>query len=141
MPIFTQDEYDDSNARPSLDEAWRRLPVVRRVAGLRVRWLGPLVDLGHERWIGDLSQAAWGYLEGCGWQRAMEDAGPMLDGRGRVRARWAAGLTDAVERLAAEGERTGPEGDRDRWASWVCLEMAEPSAVIQAAAIKRGWDR
>ena len=141
MPIFKQREYDDFDARPSFDKAWDRLPIVRRIAGLRVRWLGPLVDLGHDRWIGELSDAAWGTLEGCGWQRAIDGAGEMVDRRGRVRAKWAAAFRDAVERLAEEGGYAGPEGDEDRWASWVCFEMAEPRAVIQATAVKRGWDR
>ena len=47
----------------------------------------------------------------------------------------------SVDRLAEEGGYAGPEGDEHRWASWVCFEMAEPRAVIQAMATKRGWDR
>jgi hypothetical protein len=141
MPIFTQREYDDFDARPSFDEAWDRLPIVRRIAGLRVRWLGPLVNLGHDRWMGDLADAAWGHLEDCGWQTAMDAAEQMLDKRGRVRPKWAAAFRDAVERLAEGGGYAGPEGDADRWASWVCFEMAEPHAVIEAMAVKRGWDR
>lgn len=92
MPIFKQREYDDFDARPSFDKAWGRLPIVRRIAGLRVRWLGPLVNLGHDRWIGELSGAAWGTLEGCGWQAAMDGAGEMVDKRGRVRPKWAAAV-------------------------------------------------
>ena len=63
MPIFQQSEYTDFSCRPGLDEAWERLPVVATFDGLGARWLGPLVDLGHEVWLGDLSQGAWGYLE------------------------------------------------------------------------------
>ncbi len=85
--------------------------------------------------------AAWGTLEGCGWQRAIDGAGEMVDKRGRVRPKWATAFRDAVERLAEEGGYAGPEGDEDRWASWVCFEIAEPRAVIEAIAVKRGWDR
>lgn len=139
MAVFTEQEYAED--RPSLDDAWDRLPVVRRIAGLRVRWLGPLVDLGHDRWMGDLADAAWGVLESSGWQDALDEGGPMLDGRGRVRPKWATAFRDAVNRLADGGSYAGPEGDADRWASWVCFEMAEPHEVIKRMAEKRGWDR
>lgn len=141
MSIFTQLEYDDFDARPSLDDAWNRLPIVRRLGGLGIRWLGPFVNLGHDQWMGELAGAAWGHLEGCGWQELLRSAGAMLDGRGRVRTTWSADLRDAVYRLSEDGARTGPEGDPDRWASWVCFEMAEPHQYIRALAEKRGWDR
>jgi hypothetical protein len=141
MPIFSEHEYLTFEDRPSLDEAWDRLPVVKRIAGLRIRWLGPLVNLGHDGWIEDLSGAAWGQLTDCGWEQAMDQSGPMMDKRGRVRRRWAAALHKAVELLAEAGGCEGPEGDSDRWASWVCYELSEPRAVIQAAATRRGWDR
>jgi hypothetical protein len=139
MPIFRKREYADDP--PSFNEAWDRLPVVRRIGGLRVRWLGPLVDLGHDRWMGELSGAAWGFGESCGWQAALERGGAMLTPGGRVRPQWAAAFRDAVQRLADMGGYSGPEGDEDRWASWLCYEMAEPRAVIQASAAKRGWER
>lgn len=141
MPVFTQQEYDDFDQRPGLDEAWDRLPVVRRIGGLGVRWLGPLVNLGHDRWMGDMADAAWGPLESCGWSEALDRGGPMLDARGRVRRDWALAFRDAVSRLAGAGEYAGPEGDEARWASWLCFEMAEPRAVVSASAAKRGWDR
>lgn len=139
MPIFRPEEYTDD--RPTLDDGWDRLPIIRRVAGLKLRWIGPLVAVGHDDWAGELSEAAWGHLEGCGWQAAYDAGGDMLDKGGRIRPVWSTALRTAADRLASAGEYSGPEGDIQRWASWLCYEMTEPHDVLLAAATKRGWDR
>ena len=139
-PIFSDDEYDDFDQRPDLDTAWVRLPVVRRIAGFEVRYLGPLVDLGLDTWLGEMSQGAYGYLEGSGWMNDLPE-GPMLDTAGRVRTAWSGRFKIAVTRLADAGANAGPESDPDRWASWLCFELSEPREVIGAKAKLRGWDR
>ena len=139
-PIFTDDEYEDFDQRPDLNAAWDRLPVVRRIAGFGVRYLGPLVDLGLDTWLGEMSQGAYGYLEDSGWMNALPE-GPMLDGAGRVRTSWSRSFKVAVDRLAEAGTNAGPESDPDRWASWLCFELAEPCEVLGAQAKFRGWDR
>lgn len=81
--------------------------------------------LGHDRWMGDSADAAWGVLKSSGWQDALDEGGPMLDGRGRVRPKWATAFRDAVNRLA-DGEATrdpratptaGRPGCASRWRS------------------------
>ncbi len=139
-PIFTDDEYEDFDQRPDLNAAWDRLPVVRRIAGFKVRYLGPLVDLGLDPWLGEMSGGAYGYLEDSGWMDALPEA-PMLDAAGRVRTSWSRSFKVAVDRLAEAGTNAGPESDPDRWASWLCFELAEPNEVIGAQAKLRGWDR
>lgn len=138
MPLFSADDYDCS---PAFEECWSRLPIIRRIGGWEVRWLAPLVDLGYESWIGDMSEGAWGYLEDCGWQAAMTGCGPMLDKRGRLKPKWVSAFCDAVVRLKDAGEYAGPEGDGDRWASWLCFKLSEPHGILAAKAKKRGWDR
>ena len=141
MPIFQQSEYTDFSCRPGLDEAWERLPVVATFDGLGARWLGPLVDLGHELWLGDLSQGAWGYLEGCGWQEALAECGPMLSPSGDIHAPWSEGFAEAVRLLVAAGEHAGPESRPDRWASWVAWAYTEPHDHVRGLAEANGWDR
>jgi hypothetical protein len=141
MPLFTVEEYEDFGSRPGMDEAWDRLPIVKRIGGIGLRWLGPLVELGHDRWMGDLADAAYGHLESCGWQHALDQGGAMLDARGRVRPQWAAAFCDAATRLAEGGSYAGPEGDASRWAAWMAFEFSEPHQWLSAAAAKRGWDR
>jgi hypothetical protein len=141
MPVFTPEEYANPDARPTFEEAWERLPVVRRWGGYRVRWIGPLVDLGLDGWIEDMAAAAWGYIEGCGWTTEMDGAGDVLDRRGRVRRGWAAAFGRATRLLAQAGSYAGPESDADRWASWIAYSFREPAAELRRAALRRGWDR
>ena len=140
MPIFTDREYRNPHSRPDLQHAWDRLPIVRRLAGLKIRWLGPLVDLGHDVWLSDLSDGAWGYL-GETWAEHFEGAGPMLGTTGRVRPEWSKALRAAVDDLVYAGETAGPEQDPHLWASWVCFELSEPRAFLEGIARARGWDR
>ena len=140
MAIFRDSEYTDFSCRPGLDAAWERLPVVATFDGLGARWLGPLVDLGHEVWLGDLSQGAWGYLEGCGWSDLIP-AGPMLTRAGKPRAEWAKKLAQAARRLGERGGEAGPENDPERWLSWLCLELSEARGYVQGIAERSGWDR
>ncbi len=68
----------------TLDRDWSSLPVLTTLDGLALRWAGPLVDLGHDWWLSDMSQAAWGYLEFCGWAEAMPE-GKALDADGNLK--------------------------------------------------------
>ncbi len=66
------------------EEAFARMPVLRRADGLGLRWLGPMVEHpDHSMWVDELGRAAWGWLEGCGWQEAWPAADPCGDLRGR----------------------------------------------------------
>ncbi len=141
MPIFTEEEYHDHWQRPDLREALDRLPVVMRADRLELQWLGPMVNLGHDVWMGELANAAWGHLEGCGWQRILADAGPVLAPSGRVRTAWAKAFGRAARALADAGGWAGPEGSPHRWASWLAFEMSELRDVVEARAVAKGWDR
>ncbi len=143
-PLFTDQEYENWDARPTLNEAWERLPVVRKIAGFKIRWIGPLIELGYD-WVSDLSAGAYGYLLQPDWWYApwtnfLPD-GPMLDRTGRIRADWSRGFRQAVEHLVRAADGPGPETDPDRWASWLCFELSEPSTLIRAEAERQGWDR
>ena len=139
MPIFRPHEY--KHDRPTLRDAWDRLPVVVTISGLEIRWLGPLVDLGHDVWLGEMSEGAWGFLEGSGWQEVLAEGGPMLTDAGRLRAPWKAAFAEAVRLLAAGGEYAGPESCPHRWASWVAFAHSEPRAYVAERAEAKGWDR
>ena len=139
MPIFTDDEYRKLAQRPGLEEAWQRLPVVATVDEVDLRWIGPLVDLGHDQWLGDLAQAAWGYLEDCGWHAALAEGGEMLDDDGAIRSEWASAFGRAARRIAEAGTRSGPENDLGRWGSWIAAEMSAPRAYVQGIAEAKGW--
>ncbi len=138
MPIFSEDEYRDVWSRPDLREALDRLPVLMRADHLEVLWLGPLVDLGHDVWMGDLANAAWGHLEGCGWQRILAEAGDPVAPSGRIRTAWAKAFGRAARALAEAGGYAGPEGSPHRWASWLAFEMADIREIVQARAKARG---
>ena len=137
--LFTEEEYKDWEARPDLNEAWDRLPVVRKIAGFKIRWLGPLVELGYDDWLGDVSTTADGYF---GWDRLLPE-GQMLDSRGRIRADWSRAFKSAVEKLVWQAELDGGAllFEPDRWASWLCHTLYEPNKLIRAEAERRGWDR
>ena len=139
MPVFSQSEYRDFQHRPTLEEAWKRLPVVADFDGLGARWLGPLVDLGHDVWLGDLSQAGWGFLEGCGWTELLPES-PMLDDNGEPRDVWKKNLAAAARLLAERGLYSGPEGDPERWLSWLCVELSEPRSYVEGLARAKGCD-
>ncbi len=137
-PLFTDEEYDDWDARPTLREAWDRLPVVRTIAGFKIRWLGPLVELGYDEWLEDIATEAWEHLEHTGWADLLPE-GPLLDRRGRVRADWSRAFKRAVDRLVAAAFMS-LETDPDRWASWGCYTLHEPNRLLRAEAERRGWD-
>jgi len=141
MAIFTEDEYRDFYERPGLDKALDRLPVVMRVDRLEVKWLGPLVDLGHDVWMGELANGAWGHLEGCGWQRILAEAGDPMGSSGRVRTAWAKEFGRAARTLAENGSYAGPEGSAHRWASWLAFEMSDIREIVETRAKAKGWDR
>ncbi len=102
--------------------------------GLAIRWLGPLIDQGFDGWIGELSEAAWGHLELCGWQDAYADGGPMLDRGGSIRPAWEQAFGRTARLLAGEGAYAGPESDPERWAAWLVFEMAAPHGWVRARA-------
>jgi hypothetical protein len=141
MPLFTDREYTEVEHLPSFEQAWDRLPVVLTIGGLGVRWVGPLVQLGHDRWLGDLSEAAYGYLLDCGWQEPLDEAGAPLDAEGRLRPAWALAFGEAARCLAFEGERAGPESDPERWAAWLAFELGGVHGLVRKRAEAEGWDR
>lgn len=108
---------------PSFEDAYEALPVVFLLDGAPVRWLGPLVDAGHDGWMGDLSAAAYGTLEECGWMDAAASGPAFLEG-GRLCRTWSEALADAAGSLAAEGSYSGPEGSVERWASWLVFHWS-----------------
>jgi hypothetical protein len=111
-------------------EAWTCLPVVLDIKGLSVRWLGPLVDIGHDRWLGSMSQAAWGHLEDCGWADLLPNEGFLR--AGKVAPAWVEGLFSAAVSLSLAGVRAGPECDPEIWVSWLCFEISEPHRYLRA---------
>ena len=141
QPLFTDAEYSDWELRPGLDEAWERLPVVRKIAGFKIRYLGPLIDLGYDGWLEEVSTAADGYF---GWDRLLPE-GPMLDSRGRIRADWSRAFKSAVGKLVWEaqldGQLEGPIWGPDDWATWLCHTLHKPKKLIRAKAERSGWDR
>ncbi len=141
MAVFRDEEYADFHERPGLDQALDRLPVVMRIDKLRVQWLGPLVNLGHDVWMGELAGAAWGYLEDCGWQEILAEAGDPMGSGDRIRTSWAKAFGQAARALASAGSYAGPEGCANRWASWLAFEMGDIREIVEARAKARGCDR
>ncbi len=141
MPLFADPEYTEPGCLPSLEQAWDRLPVVLTIGGIGVRWVGPLVRLGHDRWLGDLSEAAYGYLEDSGWRELLAEAGAPLDGAGRLRSAWAFAFGEAARCLALEGERAGPESSPERWAAWLAFESAGVHGLVKDMAEAARWER
>ena len=111
---------------------FRDLKVRATIDGLGVRWLGPLAN-ATSLWLDDMSTAAYGYLEDCGWGTCLR-SGPMVTEGGRVSRTWAKGFGEAARRLAEAGSRAGPESDPEAWASWLAFELAEPHAWLRAKA-------
>ncbi|MFH1469812.1 MAG: hypothetical protein ABIO70_35835 [Pseudomonadota bacterium] len=138
MSVFTEAEYRDSDQRPSLEEAWGRLPVLCHIDGLAIRWVGPLVNLGLDPWLADMAEGAWGPLEDCGWQEILEDCGEALAADGSFRPAWAQAFGEAARTLAEAGEYAGPESDPEAWAAWLCFELAKPREAIERLADEQG---
>ncbi|TVQ89547.1 MAG: hypothetical protein EA397_15020 [Deltaproteobacteria bacterium] len=121
-----------SSSDRSFGAACERLPVVLTLQGIPIRWLGPLVSAGYEADLELMSQAAWGYLEDCGWQEPLQDAGPLFDEDGEIRPAYARAFADAAERLAAAGGHAGPESEMIVWGAWLGTNLAQTCAVIRA---------
>ena len=117
----------------SFERAWRKLPVVFVMDGEHVRWLGPLVDAGHDDWIGDLSNAAYSHLEDCGWMDLVPSV-PATVRDGRLCAEWSEALSLASEQLALAGCYSGPESSAVRWASWLVFEWSSLHRLAQHLA-------
>ena len=133
MPQSTQTKPHTLHRGLSLREAWSRLPVLFKIEENSVRWIGPLVDIGHEQWLSDMSEAAWGYLECCGWAELLPDE-PFLMPRGGISKAWKEGLHAAANRLAIEGGYAGPESDAEYWLSWLCFAIGEPNDYVRGLA-------
>lgn len=118
----------------ALDLVWADLPAL---PGMRARWLGPLVEAGFAAWIGDLSEAAYGHLETCGWLDDVRQMGPMMCDDGTLEPAWVTALDHVANLLAREGARAGPESDPERWRSWLVWELAAPHAWASDIACSR----
>lgn len=141
MALFSKSEYRNRTDRLSVRDAWGRLPVVVTIDGIQVKWVGPMICLGQDVWLGDMSNAAWGYLAFCGWSELLEEVGPMLGSEGDIRAEWASAFGQAARRLAEEGLRSGPENNPDCWGSWIAFAISEPHQYVRTRAEANGWDR
>ncbi len=133
MPQSAHPESPTLHRGLSLQEAWSRLPVLFYIEGDSVRWLGPLVDIGHEQWLSDMSEAAWGYLECCGWAELLPDE-PFLKPGGVISTAWREGLHAAAHRLAIEGCHAGPESNPEYWLSWICFAIGETHDYVRGLA-------
>jgi hypothetical protein len=116
-----------------LHESIAALPTILVLGEDPVRWIGPLMDRGFQVVLEDMGDAAWGYLEYCGWQELLPE-GDALDADGKVREAWLKALLSAAARLAERGGESGPTGDRDLWLSWLFLSAGS------AAALRRHWE-
>jgi len=123
-------EEENMSVFEKLDRDWASLPVLATIDGLGLRWAGPLVDRGHEMWLSDMGQAAWGYLEGCGWSEMMPEGGA-LNADGHLKKEWGVQLAKVARTLAEEGTHAGPESDPERWLAWLCVEMSEPRQLVR----------
>lgn len=139
MPLFTAEEYKSRRARPHFEDAYPRLPVLARWDGLRVRWIGPLIELGFERWADELYEAAYGVLaDECGWAGNFEDCGPMRGSGGGLRCRWTKAFGAAARELAIAGGQAGFEGNPERVASWLAFNLADTHDLLRERAKRRG---
>ena len=135
MPVFGREEYEFGN-RPSLEEAYARLPVLARWDGLRVRWIGPLVDLGFDGWIEEVGQGAW--VVAPNWADAFDACGPLCGPSGRPRRAWTKVFGEVVRDLARMGGDAGFEGDPERVASIIAFTLAESHDLLRRRAVQRG---
>ena len=115
-------------------EAYCRLPIAFEIKELAARWVGPLIDVGHDQWLGDMGQAGWGFLEGCGWSEALPSDDDFLKPNGQISKAWQNGLYTAAHRLAERAKYAGPESDPSVWLSWICFEISKPHAYVRALA-------
>lgn len=134
MPIFTAQEYDDFDERPDLDDAWPRLPVLARWDGLRIRYLGPLVDLDLTEWMEDLSHANYNVFAWSRWVERVGEAGPPEGPGGGMRRTWLKTFGEVVRDFAYQA---GFEHDPDVVASWVAWELADTHALVKQRAARR----
>lgn len=120
----------------SLDfhEAFSRLPVLLELDGLPVRWVGPLIDRGLDRTLGDLSNAAYGHLEECGWLDAIRSQ-PFDPALGPA---YATAVATAARRLASDGADQGPESDPEVWIAWLGFELSGLHGLLKDRAAARG---
>ena len=117
----------------SFERTWRALPVVFLMDGQRVRWLAPLVDAGHDGWMGELSAGAYGILEDCGWMDLAPSVRATVE-QGRLCPEWSDALSVAAALLASAGSYSGPESSETRWASWLVFEWSELHRLAQTLA-------
>ena len=117
----------DWNALDAVYGALPRAPI----RGLRAKWLAPLVEQGFGEWIGELESAAYGHLEDCGWRDTVRQAPAMHKADGDVDRRWCDAMRAAAGKLASAGQYAGPEGNRERWVSWLVYTLSEPHRHVK----------
>jgi len=135
-PVFTPEEYEERDL--DFETAFARLPVVLVLGGLRVRWVGPLVELALDGRLGDLAEAAYGYLESCGWIDLLNES-RLVDGQ--PTPTYARAFARAARALAEAGTSAGPESDPEVWASWIAFEQRGLHGLVEGLATARGWER
>ena len=121
------------------EDAWLRLPALGAIAGVPIRWIGPLVEIGID--LGDFSAAAYGYL-GERWLESIRGIeGPFLEDDDQIDPEWASGLLEAARYLAEEGTHAGPENRVERWLAWLCFELSAPHDAVRSRAQRLGVDQ
>jgi hypothetical protein len=116
-----------------LHSVYSKLPVILQWNKVRVRCLEPLMDAGFQMLLEDMGSAAWGYLEGTGWQKHLPNGEPFNDLR-EIRISWLDQLLAAADQLAESGGCSGPTGDRELWLSWLFL------SVGPASDLRKTWE-
>ena len=140
MPLFTDDEYTDLDRRPGLDEAWKRLPPILHLDGIGVRWVGPLLELGHHFWLGRMNNLGRPVMNYGGWH-ILATAKPFFDNKGDAHPHAAKVFGRVVRRLTQSGEVAGPTGVAEHWAAWLAFQWVPLHRVVRALAERRGYDR
>lgn len=103
-------------------EAFHALPVLADLGSKPVRWLGDLVDGGHEIFLEELMHGACGYLE---WDWVPPKV-EFLSMDGGVSGWWIRAAWRAAEQLARVGSEAGPNGDAEVWFSWLVYWLSAP---------------
>ena len=135
VPLFSRAE----RGRIEVHAAWQRLPPLGVIQATPVLWIGPLIDVGHDMLLSDMSSAAYGYL-GEHWRQSIPDSDvPFFEGTdGTVHPEWATGLAQAMDYLAEEGIRAGPESKKAHWLAWLCFELSVPHDAVRSLAERFG---
>ncbi len=114
-----------------LKKVWSTLPLVIQWREMDLRWLPPLMELGFQPLLEEMSTEAWGRLSHIGWEDRLPEA-EMLNGLGEILEPWMEELLVAATLLSEEGARTGPTGGLELWFSWLLMSLSEPAGHIRA---------